>query len=207
MELIKSDFHTRCSDIKILYDHIVLISSERGTVKISSILKASVFIALYNNVEATFYSIFERIHNEVSVIPFSLLEQRFQLKLKYFYFKNCHVGDDECRDLRFPLLKDYLKKSSLFSGNLDTRKGKALFRTYGISFDKNFEKTKLYSLVTIKNKRNKIAHGELSLPDVGKVISHQNLLSIINNANEVLEEFIRSAEVFLSVNKHVQQMD
>ncbi len=205
MDLVKSDLVSRCSDINVFYNHIVEVSNLKGTVKISAILKASLFIALYNNVEATFYSIFEDIHNNLNKVKYDDLSDKLKMKLKLFYFNDKDVEDEECRELRFPLLKDLFKKSNLFSGNLDARKGKALFRTYGISFDKKFELRKLHSLVTIKNKRNKIAHGELSLPEAGKIISHQNLLSVINSSTEVLDEFINSAEVFLLADGHLSQ--
>lgn len=207
MELVKSDFNSRCSDIMVLYKHIELISSHQGTVKICSILKASVFIALYNNVEATFYSIFEKVHNEINVIHYDFLERNVQKIIKSFYFGGTDVSDSDCCELKFPLLKDFLRKSTLFSGNLDSRKGRALFKKYGIDFDNQFDKAKLYSLLIIKDKRNRIAHGELSFPDVGKVISYQQLLIIINNSTEVLREFIHSAEVFLAMKKYQNKND
>lgn len=205
MELIKGEFISRCSDINVFYTHIVDVSKLKKTVKISSILKASLFIALYNNVEATFYSIFEKIHNDVSKVDYEFLSDKLKVKLKLFHFDDKNTPDDQCTDRRLPLLKDFLRKKALFSGNLDARKGKALFRTYGISFDRNFERRKLHSLVTIKNKRNKIAHGELTLPEAGKIISHQNLLGVIDSSNEVLEEFINCAEAFLAADGHLCQ--
>lgn len=198
MELVKNDFHNRCADIKHFHEHIAYLSTQKGTVKISSILKSSLFVALYNNVEATFYAIFERIHSELTTIPYLKLNDKLKAKIKDFYFKDKNNTDEECQYLTLPPIYDFLKKINLFSGNLDARKGKAIFKTYGISFEEKYELNKLYSLVTIKNKRNKIAHGELSLPEAGKTASHQSLLQLINNSIEVLDGFIRSAELFLS---------
>lgn len=206
MEIIKDEFKLRCSDINVFHKHIVDISESKRTIKISSILKSSLFIALYNNVEATFYSIFERIHYDANKLDYNLLSDNLKIKIKLFYFKSKDIPDENCMQLKFPLLKDFLKKHTLFSGNLDARKGKALFRTYGIGFDKNFEISKLNSLVTIKNKRNKIAHGELTLPDAGKNTSHQTLRGVIDNSNEVLEEFINCATTFLAADGYLSQL-
>lgn len=198
MELVRNDFHNRCADIMHFHEHIAYLSTQKGTVKISSILKSSLFVALYNNVEATFYAIFERIHSELTTIPYLKLNDKLKAKIKDFYFKDKNNTDEECQNLTLPPIYDFLKKINLFSGNLDARKGKAIFKTYGINFEEKYELNKLYSLVTIKNKRNKIAHGELSLPEAGKTASHQSLLQLINNSIEVLDGFIRSAELFLS---------
>lgn len=141
--VIKSDFLSRCSDIRCLHEHLINVSNCNGTVKISSIIKSSIFMALYNNVEATFYSLFERIHSEASKIPFSLLDVKLATIFKKFHFDDKNASNDSCHELKFPTLKVYIKKKKIFSGNLDARRAMALFKAYGIEFEPSFSKKKV----------------------------------------------------------------
>lgn len=57
-------------------------------------------------------------------------------------------------------------------------------------------KKKSTSLVIIKNKRNAIAHGDLSFPDAGKSFSYQRILDLINDSEGILSDFIDQAELY-----------
>ncbi|MBG2712133.1 hypothetical protein I4558_11385 [Proteus mirabilis] len=194
MSTIERDFDLRKESILLLYNHIVVLSEEKSTVKISAIIKASFYIALYNNVEATFYSIFELIHDTVSKYKYSSLSCRLKSMIDDISSKN---------QSHLPTLENYIKKKKLYSGNLDHRKGKALFKQYGIPFNNDFEKKITYSLLIIKNKRNKIAHGEESLSQAGRNISHIELKNIADNSFTILLEYIKSALLYLKEQQYL----
>ncbi|WHU87801.1 HEPN domain-containing protein [Pantoea agglomerans] len=197
MDIIITEFESRCNDIQELYNHIIKVSNEKGTVKISSILKASLYIAIYNNIEATFYSIFERVHLVVSEHEYTSLNDSLKRKISDFFSDSGDPSSINFEKMHLPLLKDYLKKKKIFSGNLDTRKGTAIFRTYGINYTSNLDMNCRQSLLICKNKRNKIAHGELSLPDAGKNSGGENLQKTVDNSKIVIRSFIESALKYL----------
>lgn len=197
MDLIVTDFESRCNDIEELYNHIIKVSEEKGTIKISAILKASLYIAIYNNIEATFYSIFERVHLVVSTYEYKDLNDKLKRKIADFYYPDEEQEAAYYQNLSLPLLKDFLKKKKIFSGNLDTKMGRAIFRTYGIDYQCNYDMNCRHSLLACKNKRNKIAHGELSLPDAGKNSGGENLLKTVQNSKIVIRSFIDFALQYL----------
>ena len=84
------------------------------------------------------------------------------------------------------------KYYSLYSGNLDSKKICSIFSKYGIVFNE-----RIRELQTIKDYRNKLAHGEISFEECGREISiqqieviNQKVSGYINNAINAIEDFI-----------------
>ncbi|MCY1443742.1 hypothetical protein D9M71_601710 [compost metagenome] len=98
-------------------------------------------------------------------------------------------------DLRFPSIHDFLKRKTIFSGNLDARRLGDIAEEYGM--DKPQFRGNTEHVLTVKNKRNKIAHGEVSLSDAGKGIKNTDLQNIFNAVNLILEDFINNSDEFL----------
>ncbi|WP_298065460.1 MAE_28990/MAE_18760 family HEPN-like nuclease [uncultured Acinetobacter sp.] len=59
---------------------------------------------------------------------------------------------------------------SLYSGNLDSREARKVFKHYGINILKEEG-----GLKTIKDGRNKLAHGELTFEEYGRTLTIQQL--------------------------------
>lgn len=73
MNAVMAEFKNRCETIEILFNHIEGASINNTPVKTVLILKSSFFVAMYNNVEATFFAVFERIHKDINTVDYESL--------------------------------------------------------------------------------------------------------------------------------------
>jgi len=212
MRGVIADFTDRNYSIGRLLEHVEDVSDIRGKVEVIVVLKASVFIALYNNIEATAYTVVERIHDSASALTYDDLTEPLRKKmLQYSFGKTAgafiqdpqKVIDEELklRDSRqtFPELSEFTRRQSLFSGNLDARKLNEIGISYGIS-KLNFSKSDAEKMLWIKNKRNKIAHGEQSMSDGGQGIKNLDLRHASSSVEVILRNFISATESYLHVN-------
>lgn len=130
------------------------MESKKGTIKLVPILRSSLYIALYNCIESTIYSLLEEIHDKISSMNRDQLNSKLQKKLD----KLNAISSKELSFTQIPQLKKYLKYNKLFSGNLDHRKIEQIFKSYDIILD-DFPLKARSSIKTIKDKRNILAHG------------------------------------------------
>ncbi|QVI75542.1 MAE_28990/MAE_18760 family HEPN-like nuclease [Pseudomonas syringae] len=208
MNGIKSDLLERNASINRLFNHIEEVSEQRGKIEVVVVLKASFFIALYNNIEATAYATLEQVHYRLGKRQYSELTGKLQSRMLEYSFGKGRSGDlnDESKvhavrqkilaeDIRFPSINDFLKRKTIFSGNLDARRLGEIADEYGMTAPRFRGRTD--HVLVVKHKRNKIAHGELSLSDAGKGIKNNDLREISKAVNLVLEDFISAADEFL----------
>lgn len=209
MQSVNSDLQDREYSINRLLLHVDDLSEVRGKVEVIVVLKSSVFIALYNNIEATIYSVFERMHNNLSMCTYDDLSLPLRRKMISYAFGKAagaymqdpqKIAEEEVRlrrDLaKFPELSDYLRRRSLFSGNVDARKLNEIGNSYGMSAV-SFSEEDAIRMLWVKNKRNKIAHGEESMSDGGKGIKNVELKNAFNSVSRILRKFIDSADSYL----------
>lgn len=208
MRGIRADLHDRIASINRLYSHIEEVSDQRGKIEVIVVLKASFFIALYNNIEATAYATLERVHHHLGLIKYSELTEKLQRRMLEYCFGKGKVAELKdavkveamkqkilAEDIRFPSIEAFLERKTIFSGNLDARRLEKIADDYGMS-KPQFRGDTIHVL-NVKNKRNKIAHGELSLSDAGKGIKNGELGEVFASVNLVLEDFISTSEEFL----------
>lgn len=211
MKVVIADLNEREYSIKRLLEHIDEISDVRGKIEVIVILKSSVFIALYNNIEATIYSVLEKIHDSASSQTYD--ELVFPLKkkmLRYSFGKTAasfinnpmKVKEEEIKfrskNQTFPTLPEYLRRQSLFSGNIDARKLNVILVSYGMA-KLGLKKQDAEKMLWVKNKRNKIAHGEQSMSDGGQAIKTSDLKNASISVSEILRDFIDAAETYLKI--------
>ncbi|MCI5129736.1 MAG: hypothetical protein D3907_14910, partial [Candidatus Electrothrix sp. AUS3] len=99
-----------------------------------------------------------------------------------------------------------LKKESIalyrenldFSGNLDAQKIRELSEKIGFGKPKNGR-----NLVTIKNKRNRLAHGEATFSEIGRDYTVGDLSDFKKETIEFLDEVILKIEHFISHKKYI----
>lgn len=208
MKGITSDLFERNASINRLFTHIEEVSDQRGKIEVIVVLKASFFVALYNNIEATIYAVLEKVHHQLGLRKYSELTVKLQGRMLEYSFGKGRSADltDSSKveamrqeildnDLRFPSIQEFIKRKTIFSGNLDARKLICIADDYGMNPIQFRGGTQ--HMLTVKSKRNKIAHGELSLSDAGKGIRNSELREVFDSVNLILEDFISNTDEFL----------
>lgn len=206
MNVIKSDFNDRCETINHLFQHIENMTLKPRSVNTVLILKSSLFVAIYNNIEATFYALFEKVHKEVNLVDYHFLSEKMKkIFIEYHFSTIGNVNPQALKrlqdcELKFPQLENYLNKRKLFSGNIDIRKAKDIFSTYGMSFFE-FPQDVADSILTVKNKRNSIAHGEVTLLGASSGFNNIKIKELVDNSIIVLSKLIDIVTVYIDEKK------
>lgn len=210
MRAIIVDFERRKRVNVIFFSHILSLSEGTGNIEICVILKSSFYISLYNNVEATIFSLLEKVHDEISRYKYEELTDKLKLKVADYHFGNQKTMNckkkKELSDLilsgnySLPQLESYQKFKTVFSGNLNLRKIRDVFSEYGIILGKI--RGNPDHLLSVTNKRNKIAHGEQSLSEAGRV-SNLCLESVMTSIDLILQDSIGRVDDFLSHKKYL----
>lgn len=96
-------------------------------------------------------------------------------------------------EITFPLSYNQLCQFySLYSGNLDSREIISVLKKYGIDFEE-----KASELKTIKDDRNKLAHGELTFEGVGRNLSLPQLRHMKEKTFRYMESVIDIMNAFI----------
>ncbi|HEE0106782.1 MAE_28990/MAE_18760 family HEPN-like nuclease [Pectobacterium carotovorum] len=205
-----TEFKNRCETIENLFNHIDKMSDGDASVKTVLILKSSFFVAMYNNVEATFYAVFERIHKDINTVDYDVLSTKLKKLFIDYHFNSVskltpdNFAKVHSAEYRFPLLDEFLNRKKIFSGNLDVKKAKEIYGNYGLSFYE-FEQADADAMLIIKNKRNSIAHGEDTLLDAGKGFTNKRLKEVMLSCQVILEKLIAIAEQYIQAKRYLRR--
>lgn len=209
MLLVKSDYQERLDEGKRLIDHITSLSSSGGVLE-SAILKSSYTLLLYNNLEATVSSSITYIHDKASEHKYDELSEKFKkLYASYYHFDIAKKKVKENLDgtvsgeLKFPNFKDYCKRVTVFSGNIDLKSLNDINENYGIGrIDLRGRSPE--NILAIKNKRNKLAHGEESFKDSCRQYSISELEELGDSLERLLNKFIELVDQFIVDRRYIQ---
>lgn len=211
MNTIIRDFERRCEISRLFFSHIENVSDINGNVEITIILKSSFYISIYNNVEATIYSILERFHEKISQHKYQELIPELKKKVADYYFGNSKEMNSTKKvkisdriisgDYSLPQLKEFMNVKTVFSGNLNLRIIRDIFHSYGAQI-RNISGNPEH-LLSVTTKRNKIAHGEQSLSETGRV-SNKNLKEVMISVDCILRDVITSAGDYLANEKYLK---
>jgi hypothetical protein len=209
----KNEYNKRLSEVEIYFDALTLL--DKGFCEIvctdiegnqtemnidynlSTILKANGFLLLYNLVEATIRNsinaIFESVHSKN--ITFKYLTDN----LRELWIKQ-EIKNIKQEDI-FNLLKKVLENELILfkaecinvSGNIDAQKIRDIARQFGYQESKNGR-----DLVTIKEKRNKLAHGEFTFSEIGKEYTVRELIDFKNNTKDYLDNVLLNIENYIN---------
>jgi len=230
----KQDFQERFDEINKYFDlldniivkeAILLIPDESGDRKerfdseLIKTLKSSAILLLYNVVESTVSNCLYAIHEAFSSenLKFNELSDKLQNIFIQFYFKNIKEGKlkeesiiqhikimidtwsfDKPIQLTYEEYTKY-KTGSQFAGNLEAKEIKKLANKYGVVFDKEISE-----LASIKNKRNKLAHGELSFANCCNLDTPNYLKALKDKSLDYLLEFINAVDSFIINRKYAK---
>lgn len=190
---------------------------ERINVRISSILKSSANLQLYNLIESTISNCLIEVHDAFTndAIYYSDMSdevQKLWVKFHYDYFKVTSNEKDILHNLKnlidtwvtntLPITltyKEFTKYNTNgnFSGNLDSKEIIKLSEKYGIDFD-----IKSNEIGSIKYRRNKLAHGEVSFEEQGREDSFEYMKNLKNKAIDYLNSFIYAVDEYITNTKY-----
>ena len=193
MDLIKEDLQSRADEISEFLELIKFfestekITDEQGNThsiqsSLKNTLKGKVFLLLYNLIESTMRESISHIHEnlEGQEIAFNQLRNEFRKEILK-RARSEKIGLDTLfnntsTDISKQILNATFKKSSLFSGNIDHKEISKQAKIYGFLISTEYEQTKHGSnLETIKDKRNDLAHGNISFAEIGNRYSYEEL--------------------------------
>ncbi|HIF9218055.1 TPA: MAE_28990/MAE_18760 family HEPN-like nuclease [Photobacterium damselae] len=189
-----------------LLEHISSLTKTGGVVE-SSIIKSGYVLLLYNNLEATISSTIKYLHDCASICKYDELSEEFKEIHAEFYHHNIskksvkeHLDKTFGGNFKFPSYDAYCKKVTIFSGNIDVKSINDFNKKYGIARLDLRGKTP-ENILTIKNKRNKLAHGEESFKHSCRSYTIAELQELGDSLKRLLDKFIELIEDFVNEEK------
>ena len=227
MDNTKQDFENRKTEIenyfkfltifdddntKIQYDKDGVTVTEKIQPQFQIILIANAFLILYNLIESTVRNSIIEIYTKIEddEIAFEELSENLQkiwIRQTTDKLKENNFKPETLQNYVLNLAKNILQKETIklandkmdFSGNLDAKEIRKLATKIG--FDKVVNGR---NLEEIKNKRNRLAHGEQTFYDVGKDFSVGELNDFKNETFVYLSDVINNIERFIIDKIYVQ---
>jgi len=210
---MREDFDQRILEINSYFEfiekidsgvHIVVNSSDQkqaytvtAQTELIKTLKANGFVVLYNLIEATVKNAIEAIFDEID--SKSVDFDQCRLEIQRIVLNNMKKRNvDKLLPMVNAIAKDLagatFRKDELFSGNLDARRIRKAASDFGFQAPQK----KSDELVTVKDNRNDLAHGNKSFAEVGRDYDVARILIIKQEVVEYLEDLLTNVEQYLS---------
>ena len=224
----KSDFEQRKKEIENYFSFLNILDKETTFLKyvkdeqaieegiskdIQRILIANSFLILYNLIEATIRNsiveIYEKIQEDaISYSQLSKSLKKIWIKSKTKNLKEGNFNINTLQSNVESIISDVIDNEIILltkddidiSGNIDADKIRALAKEIG--FDKTSDEKNGLNLVTIKDKRNGLAHGNHTFYDVGKGFTVKEISSFKNETFLYLTDVIFNIEKFINEKKY-----
>ncbi|WP_302162117.1 MAE_28990/MAE_18760 family HEPN-like nuclease [Phascolarctobacterium faecium] len=222
MNGIRNNLKIRKSEADNIINFLKLIENEdmnyqAYTIKkliVKTSIKSGIILMLYNAVEAIVTDCLKKIHQKLisEALTFDNCNENIK-KLIFVYYEKAKDKSNDVHNRISYMLKfhDYIQEKrcfelsyeelskfySLYSGNLDGKVIISVLNKYGLGFDKQIGELK-----TIKDKRNKLAHGEESFEEVGRELSLEQLESMKDKTFQYLKEMIDEIDRFIRDEKY-----
>jgi len=182
---------------------------------LSHTLKANGYLLLYNLVEATIVNAIEDIHRKIdsdtSIDADKLVQSLTERALKRFRISNQGTFDT-AGPVSLLLLRHWLDDHKAkvannhhpdFTANIDARKIREVGEVYGFAITTDAAITKNGAqLLTVKTKRNELAHGHIPFRDCGRDISLTSLSEIRREVIAYLDDVLMSVEGYILGRKY-----
>jgi len=188
-------------------------------IELKHTLKANGFLLLYNLVEATVSNAIEEIHTAIGSDPRvgtdNLNDALVRTAMTRFRTGALKVVGHCRQPASQSLLRYWIEdhkdgvereKNPLFSGNVDARKIRDVAESYGFSANTNKRKTKDGKcLVTVKAKRNSLAHGHVAFNECGREITMPALKATKTEVIHYLNEILKNIEEYIQNREYLRQ--
>lgn len=226
MDNAKNDFDYRkievedyFSFLKIINDDATLIKYVNGAEivekkisnKLQTMFIANAFLILYNLIESTVKNSIVEIYNKIkedknSYENLSENLQKIWINQKIDNLKEGTYNHDTLLKTIQNIAKNVLAKETIalskddinISGNIDAKKIRELAKNIGFEKSSNGR-----NLQNIKDKRNRLAHGEQTFYDVGKNFTFKELNGFKQETFDYLTDVIEKIEKFIVDQEYV----
>lgn len=180
-------------------------------IELTHTLKANAYLLLYNLVEATMSNAIEEIHEEISLSQVDSVDKLID-PLNETVLKRFHTGKmQRDKHLSHPASKQLLQywldeyshntknnKNPLFSGTLDAKRIREIAILYGFSDTTDETQTNGgKSLVSVKSKRNDLAHGHIGFRECGLDLAMTDLTAIKDEVIAYLDAILTNIETYI----------
>lgn len=224
----KSDFRQRKKEIEDYFSFLDILDKETTFLKymkdtqiteevisknIQRILIANSFLILYNLIEATIRNSIVEIYEKIQEdgVTYNDLSQNLKKIWIKNKTKNLKEGSFNINTLQTnveSIISNVIDNEIVLltkddidiSGNIDADKIRTLAREIG--FDKASNEKNGTNLVTIKNKRNGLAHGNHTFYDVGKDYTVKDVSTYKDETFLYLQDVITNIEKFINERKY-----
>ena len=227
MDNTKQDFENRKAEIENYFKFLLLFDKDETKLQFENgnsivlekiepqfqtILIANAFLILYNLIESTIRNSIIEIYSIIlnEQICYERLSENLQkiwIKQSIDKLKEGNFRPDTLRDNIYNFAQDILNKNVIelskenmdFSGNLDAKQIRKLATKFGFNSPSNGR-----NLEEIRNKRNRLAHGEQTFYDVGKDFSVNDLNMMKMEVIIFLSEVIENIENYINEQKYLK---
>lgn len=176
--------------------------------ELSRIFKANIFLLLYNTIESTITNSIKAVVN--SVVGAQLTYEQLSDEIKRLWIRHTISGVKDISQFSAKLhdVADSIVAKELLvishkcvniSGNIDAQKIRDIAKQIG--WEKSDDGREL---LTIKNKRNNLAHGEFTFVDIGKEYSMNDLIRIKDKTIAYLTDVLDKVEKYIKDNKFIK---
>ena len=227
-------FNSRSREIERLFEMLQFMSTHRDSQLVSGniatgtgavynmgrelekTLRASVYLMLYNLVEATMTHAIDAIHVHISGerVGFDDLKEDVR-KIAIKGLRKAVTTDSpaELLNTTIPISSALIwlgfDKKDLFSGNLDGRLIRDKAKEYGFQIASHDTSTSRdgANLVRVKTKRNELAHGGISFEDCGHDISMDEIVSTFEETKIYLKAVLDGICEYLMEKKYLHRVE
>ena len=224
MSQLLQSFEERTRELSAYFKFIELIEKESAEIslpkkqtwkvrkvddKILRILKANVFLLLYNLVEASIREGFVSVYKAMEIDGCSVKQLTPSLRKRwidaaFIQISAASANQDTYRNIARELVQGIADdvKATLdvtdlkFGGNLDAAKIREVCEAHGVSHKTTKRTQGGEKLLVVKNKRNVLAHGDLSFVECGRDYSVADLEKIKKQSFSYLKAILRNIDTF-----------
>lgn len=218
LEIVRDMLEERQSDLERMYALSEYVGSKLDRVDLedftdeekylfddaaANTLKSSIYMCCYNLVECISRECVNSIYDYLSdnEVSYSELRASFQKHLWDCAVKNNNSGKqlhkDVNNDFEALFARATLDVEKVFNGNVDKRKIRLCFEQYGVDIQAGEESRGGEDLVTLKEYRNALAHGEKSFSQQGAMDTLESTIEMSKRITVFMNSLIFSVEQYL----------
>ena len=167
------------------------------------IFRAGALLIIYNAVEASARLGILAIYDEIgrTGTTFDQLRENFRVRILNDFKSN--VGADRFSSLRsvaIDLISSSFDPQKIFAGNVDAKKLRDAGTTYGFETSSEYAITQHGAhLLTVKTRRQDLAHGTESFSEVGKQYTTEDVIRIARYSLAYMSAVLRHIDTYLDL--------